>query len=221
MRDIVSIIRSIVREELNNHRAPDLGVVTQVFPGPGENNHEVNVRLRDTGLEIERVPVAVARLGLSILPRVDDLVIVAFAGGDLNAPIVIGSLYDSENRPPEAGALDAVYEPPDDSDDSVRRVFVRTPGGGEITLTDGALTIVLGGTEVTVNDGGDVTITSQAKIVIEASADIELSASGSMSLEAAAALTLKGATVKIEGQGQAEIKAPAVALAGMTQFRSS
>lgn len=221
MRDIVSIIRAIVREELSGHRAPDLGVVTQVFPGPGENNHEVNVRLRDTGLEIERAPVAVARPGLSILPRVGDLVMVAFAGGDLNAPVVIGSLYDSENRPPEAGALDAVYEPPDNSDDSVRRVFVRTPGGGEVTLTDGALTIALGGTEVVVNDGGDVTITSQAKVVIDAGGDVEISASGSMTLEAGTALNLKGVTVKVEGQGQAEIKAAAIALAGMTQFRSS
>ena len=221
MRGIVPIIRAIVREELADHRAPDLGLVTQVFPGPGENNHEVSVRLRETGLEIKRAPVAVVRPGWSILPRVGDLVMVAFAGGDINSPVVIGSLYDSECRPPDAGPLDAVYEPPDESDDSVRRLFVRTPGGGEITLTDAALTIALGGTEVVVNDGGDVTITSQSKVVIDASADIEISASGSMSLEAAATLTLKGATVKIEGQGQAEIKAPAIALAGLTQFRSS
>ena len=103
----------------------------------------------------------------------------------------------------------------------MRRVFVRTPGGGEVTLTDGALTIALGGTEVVVNDGGDVTITSQAKVVIDAGGDVEISASGSMTLEAGTALNLKGVTVKVEGQGQAEIKAAAIALAGMTQFRSS
>ena len=67
----------------------------------------------------------------------------------------------------------------------------------------------------------DVTITSQAKVVINAGGDVEISASGSMSIEAATSLQLKGATVKVEGQGQAEIKAPAIALAGMTQFRSS
>jgi phage baseplate assembly protein gpV len=222
MRDLVQIIRSIVREELAGHRAPDLGVVTKVFPGDGgEGNHEVSVRLRETGLEIERVPVCVARPGFSLLPRAGDLVVLAFVGGDLNAPVVIGSLYDSENRPPEAGALEAVYEPPDAGDDGVRRLFMRTPGGGEITLTDGSLTVALGGTEVVVNDGGDVTVTAKAKVVIEASADIEIRASGSMSLEAAAELRLKGATVAIEGQGQAEIKAPAIALAGMTQFRAS
>ena len=164
MRDIVSIIRAIVREELSGHRAPDLGVVTQVFPGRA-NNHEVNVRLRDTSLEIERAPVAVARPGLSILPRVGDLVMVAFAGGIFNAPVVIGrstilkiaaGSRRADTRVRAAGRFRRQRAPR----------FVRTPGAEEHALTDGALTVALGGTEVVVNDGGDVTITSQAKVVI-------------------------------------------------------
>jgi uncharacterized protein involved in type VI secretion and phage assembly len=222
MSDLLSAIRSIVREEMGAHRAADLAIVTQTFPGDGSSgNHQVNVRLRETGLEILRAPVAVPRPGVSLLPRTGDLVVVAFIGGDLNSPVVLGALYDSERRPPQAGPLDAVYAPPDDSDDGVRRIFLRTPGGGEVTLTDSALTVSLGGTEMVVNDGGDVTVTSKAKVAIEASADITVKASGALTLEATSGVTIKGATVKIEGQGQAEIKAPAVALSGMTQFKAS
>jgi hypothetical protein len=134
---------------------------------------------------------------------------------------VLGALYDSKIHPPQGGPLDAVYEPPDDSDDSVRRIFLRTPGGGEITLTDKALTVSLGGTEIVVNDGGDVTVTSQAKVSIEASSDISVKASGALTLEATSEVKIKGTTVTIEGQGKAEVKAPAIAMSGMTQFKAS
>jgi phage baseplate assembly protein gpV len=222
MGDIIDTIRAIVREELVRRRGAELAVVTETFPGDGgDGNHQVSARLHESGLEIVQAPVAVARPGVSLLPRVGDTVVVAFIGGDLNSPVVLGAVYDAEQRPPEAAALDAVYEPDDAGDTSIRRVYLRTPGGGEVTLTDGALTVALGGTELVVNDGGDVSVSSQTKVVVEAASDIEIKASANLKLEAAAEVAIKGATVKIEGQGQAELKAPAVALAGMTQFRAS
>jgi hypothetical protein len=139
----------------------------------------------------------------------------------LNAPVVLGSLYDAVNRPPEADPLDAVYEPDDPGDGSVRRLYLRSPGGGEITLTDGALSVALGGTELVINDGGEITISSQSKVVVEAAGDVEVKASANLRLEAAAEVSIKGVAVKIEGQGAAEVKAPALTLAGMTQFRAS
>lgn len=222
MGDVIDTIRAIVREELVRQRSAELAIVTHVFPGDGsDGNHQVSARLRETGLEIVQAPVAVARPGMSLLPRVGDTVVIVFVGGDLNAPVVLGAVYDADIRPPEADALDAVYEPDDPGDSAIRRVYLRTPGGGEVTLTDGALTVALGGTELVVNDGGDVTINSQAKVVVEAAGDIEVKASANLVLEAASEVSIKGATVKIEGQGQVEVKAPAVALAGATQFRAS
>ena len=40
--------------------------------------------------------------------------IVAFVGGDLNGPVVLGFLYDDQRHPPKADADEVVYEVPDD-----------------------------------------------------------------------------------------------------------
>jgi uncharacterized protein involved in type VI secretion and phage assembly len=163
----------------------------------------------------------VARPGVSLLPRVGDLVVVAFMGGDLLRPVVLGSIYHADQKPPEAAALDQLYQPDDEADDAVLRVALRTPGGGEITVTDAALTVSLGGTEVIVNDGGDVEIKSQGNVTIESAADVTIKASGGITLEATGALSLKGATAKLEGSGQAEVKAAAISIAGITQLKAS
>src|SRR5260370_29587988 len=89
MSDIVATLGAIVRDELSRRRALELGTVTQLKPKTGDDddgNHQVNIQLR-SGVELQRVPVAVGRLGLSALPNVGDLIIVDFIGGDLNAPV--------------------------------------------------------------------------------------------------------------------------------------
>ena len=71
MSDMVDIIRAIVRDEMARRRSPELGLVTAVQSRDSDgsdNNHQVNVRLRASGVELQRVPVAAARLGLSLLP---------------------------------------------------------------------------------------------------------------------------------------------------------
>jgi uncharacterized protein involved in type VI secretion and phage assembly len=219
--DLVATVRAIVRHELAAVRPPELGIVTAVFPHDAESsdgNHQVSVRLQASGLELQNAPVAVGRLGLSALPRVDDLVVVAFAAGDLNAPVVLGSLYDEQNHPPGAKATEVVYQPPDDEESGVRRLYVELPGGAKLTVDDETVWVEAGDTQVKIAKDGDVTVQAKGKIRLEAQGDLELEASGKLSLSAKGDVKIEGASVTVEGKSAAKLKGAQVSLAGNTQF---
>lgn len=221
MSDLIGTLRAIVRDELARMRAPELGTVTQVFPRDGDgskNNHQVNLRLRGSGVELQRVPVAVGRLGLSALPREGDLMLVAFVGGDLNAPVALVSVYDDQVHPPVAQPFEVVYQPPDEADAGVRRVHLELPNGTAVTLGDDKLEVVLGGTTVVVGRDGDVAIEAQGKVRLASQGNLELEASGDLTLTAQGQLTLKGLSATLEGQSEAKVKGAKVGLAGMTEF---
>ncbi len=219
MSDVVTMLRAIVREELTHHRCPELGIVTEVFPGDGnENNHEVSVRLRATGVELKHAAVSVGRLGISMLPEVGDLVLLAFVAGDINVPVVIGSIYDNEKQAPKAGPLETIYKPFGDQDSSIRRLHVELASGSTLTMGDDKLQIESGGTKVVIENDGDVTVKSAAAVSIESSGDITLDAGGNLQLAAKQSVTIKGQSTTVEGQADAKLKSPAVTLAGMTSF---
>src|SRR5262245_53702851 len=96
-------IRRIVREEMLSLRFAELGLVQESHPhadAGDDDNYACTVRLRDTGLVLPRVPVACGRKGFASIPDAGDLVLIQFIGGDINAPIITGSLYNDEDRPP-------------------------------------------------------------------------------------------------------------------------
>jgi phage baseplate assembly protein gpV len=224
MSDMMAVLRAIVRDELARRSGPQLGVVTSVFPhdsGSSDGNHQVNVKLRETGVELQRVPVAVGRLGLSMLPKVDELVIVVFVNDDLNAPIVVGSVYDESVQPPVGKAEELVYMPTDPDDSSIRRLHVELGNGSLITFDDEKLTVQLGGTEVVIKKDGDVSVKGAGKLEVKTDADMKFEASGNLEIKAQGDLKISGVSVTVEGQGAAKLKAPAVTLAGNTQFSPS
>ncbi|MCI5137537.1 MAG: hypothetical protein D3922_03780, partial [Candidatus Electrothrix sp. AR1] len=61
----LSQLRTLIREELQALRLADIAVVTAVFPHEegDTNNCECNVQLRESGLELHKVPVAVPHIG--------------------------------------------------------------------------------------------------------------------------------------------------------------
>ena len=64
MSSLIEVLRAIIRDEIAARRPPELGIVTQVHPGDGDaGNHQADLRLRASGLELARVPVAVPRRG--------------------------------------------------------------------------------------------------------------------------------------------------------------
>lgn len=224
MTQPLSALRSIVREEQDRRRFAELALVTQIFPkssDSGKENHQVGIRLLSTDVELLRAPVVVGRVGLAALPRVGDLVVVVFVNGDLNAPIVIGSLYDHQQHPPKAAGDEVVYQVPDDAAAGVRRLHLELPSGATVTLDDDTLAITLGDTSVQVERDGNVEIKSASGITISSSADLTLEAQGNIGIKAQGKLELSGATLTAEGQGTATLKAPSVSLAGVTQFSPS
>lgn len=224
MSELIATLRALVRAELARVRSPALGAVTKTYPRTGDDakdNHQVDLKLLDSSLELPRVPVAVPRLGLSALPTVGDLLLVVFVGGDLNAPIAVGCVYDDTVHPPVASDGEVVYQPPEDEDASVRRVHLELKNGGKLTIDDDKLTIELGATSLVINRDGDLTVKAKGKVRIESESDLELVAGGSLKLEATGDLTGKGANATVEGTGAAKLKGPAITLAGNTQFSAS
>ena len=220
--DVMAMLRAIVRDELTRLRAPELGVVTSVYAREddgNDGNHQVNVKLCASAVELQRVPIVVSRPGWSALPNQGDLMLVAFVGGDLNAPVVVGSLYSDEAHPPIAKPHEIVYVAPDADDSAVRRMHFELANGNTFTIKDETLEVVMGGTTITVQKDGDVEIKSPGKVTISADGDLSLSASGNVSVSAQRDLSLKGTTsATLEGSAAATVKGPQISLAGITQF---
>jgi phage baseplate assembly protein gpV len=223
--ELMTTLRAIVRDELARLRSPELGVVTRAYTrddDSNDGNHQVNVKLCASGVELQRVPIVVTRAGWSALPNDGDLMLVNFVGGDLNAPVAVGSLYSDQAHPPVAKPHEIVYLAPDDDDSAVRRMHFELANGNTFTIKDDTLEVVMGGTTVTLNKDGDVEIKSAGKVSIDADGDFSVTASGNVSITAQGDLALKGATsATLEGSASATVKGPQVSLAGITQFSPS
>lgn len=128
------------------------------------------------------VPMAGHQRGMWLVPDVGDEVVVAFQGGDPSSPVVIGSLWNGKDAPPEsmdgAGRNDrkvlcsrnGVKITLDDQD-GMERFQVETPGGQKLVLEDGP-------GEVTIADqnGNSIKLTAGGVKVV-ASARVEVAAS--------------------------------------------
>jgi len=199
-------IQKIVREELQQVRTAELAIVREQHPhasASDQDNYACTVTLRDSQIVLNEVPVATGQIGAASIPAVGDLVLVEFVGGDINAPIIVGRLYNDEDRPPEnadgkavlhlplgAGDSDAVHVELESGD--ARRLVLKLGNGLELTLADDdpAVKVDVGGGSATVEiakDGG---------VKLQSNGSLELKA-GEIKVEAQGQLTLKGATVNI------------------------
>ena len=131
--DLFETLRKLVRHELRQQRFAELGVVQAVYASdPG--NHDADVVLHATQLVLRHVPLMTPRKGIASLPDVGDLVLVQFLGGDINRPVVVGTLYNGDDRPPEHAEGQWVLQlpsGPDAAEDGVR-LEIRQDGPGRL-----------------------------------------------------------------------------------------
>ncbi|EDM74221.1 hypothetical protein PPSIR1_14730 [Plesiocystis pacifica SIR-1] len=164
MTDLVDIIRAIVRDELATLRLGDLGVVTSVFAHAEDDTHnyECSVQLRESDLELRKVPMTTPHVGMVSTPRVGDLVLVSYVGGDPNRPIVVGRLYSDEANPPEHAEDELVLQAPYDDETSIK------------IDAEQSVIVTTGKNVITVEKDGDVSIAGEADLKITVSGNVAL-----------------------------------------------
>jgi uncharacterized protein involved in type VI secretion and phage assembly len=229
---IVPVLEAIVREQILDRRGIELGIVSAVYTnagGGGDNNLAVDLRIRGSALELPHVPVAVGRLGLSVVPREGDLAVVGFVSGDLDGAMVLGFVYDEQNRPPDAQPDEIVYAVPEDENDDTRRLAVLLPSGNSVIVQDTKVSISMGSTSVTIEADGDVQIQAGGGISLQASGDfsvsasgdITLSADGSVSVQGGSSAALKAPSVTVQADADATLKGATTTIAGVVSFSAS
>jgi uncharacterized protein involved in type VI secretion and phage assembly len=199
-------IQQIVREEVGRIRTAELATVQKqhAHTSSGDSdNYACTVVLRDSGIVLSHVPVATGRIGSASIPAVGELVLVQFLNGDVNSPVIVGRLYNDDDRPPANDDGQAILHLPlgaSDSDavhvelhsGSTRKAIVKLGSGLDVTVQDDDPVIKIdvgGNASLKIGKDGGIKIESQGAFEIKGSSDIKIEASGQ--------LTLKGATVNI------------------------
>jgi uncharacterized protein involved in type VI secretion and phage assembly len=138
-------------------------------------------------------------MGGYFLPEVNDEVLVAFENGDIDHPIILGSLWSGKLKPPEKNA----------SGKNDRRL-IKSRSGHQVILDDTA-----GSEKIDIIDKSGrnlITIkTSSNTIEITSAQDIILKAQGKISLECSQLEFKARATAKLESSGNMDLKATGIA----------
>jgi uncharacterized protein involved in type VI secretion and phage assembly len=153
-----------------------------------EGRGRIRVRLLALDLELWASVVAPSAgngYGASFVPRIDEIVVLAFVSPEL--PLVLGSIWSG------AGAAPAEADPQEDvyvirtpsgvvvelDDGDGPRVSLTTPQGYSIVITDG-----IGG-EIAITRGGQSVTLTPSEINVQSSGPIKVQAGGDVSIQAA------------------------------------
>lgn len=227
---IVNTLQEIIRHEMRNLRIAELGLVEAVYPhnasGDGDN-YGCDVRLKNSGLLLKRVPVATGHIGTAAIPNIDDLVLLTFDKGDINQPIIIGRLYNDEDRPPLNKPDEVIFRLPLAKADNKtikaairnhqdqaepREMIIEMPPQITVRISDGAVRATAGKTEMILeqpnSSGGAVTVvTGRTKITMDQDGDVTVEAAGSMAIKANGSMSLEAQKIDIKSNTSVNIEA--------------
>jgi phage baseplate assembly protein gpV len=229
MSTLINTFQEIIRHELQSVRIAEMGLVEEVYPhsdSGDDDNYGADVRLKNSGLLLKRVPVATGHIGTAAIPNIGDLVLLTFQNGDINQPIIIGRLYSDDDRPPPNKPDEVIFRLPleksDDKsilgairnledNDPPREIIFEMPPKITVRITDGAVRATAGKTEMHLDQqggsGGTVTVTSgRTKMVMNQDGEITIEAATDLSIKAATSLSLEGTKVNIKSQGPMTIQ---------------
>jgi uncharacterized protein involved in type VI secretion and phage assembly len=177
-----------------------LGRVRIQFPTLGDNIEGIWARVA--------LPGAGPDAGLSMLPQIDDEVVVGFEHGDTRRPVVLGALHNAVDKPHEkmrgqqdGGSL-VVYGRQDAEIDLQKQLVIHAKDAMTVKIDGGS------------NGQGDIKHESAATFELKAGTTMKIESTGEMTIKSSAGitvdatgtLTLKGAMVDISAQSTLNLK---------------
>lgn len=182
----------------NNNDPDNLGRVKIQYPWSKESEESDWVRVSTL--------MAGSEQGFFFMPEVEQEVLVAFVNADVNAPIIIGALWNTNSLPPQESddgknnirkirsrsGHEIVFD--DNDEGSAQKLEISSSSGHKIILDDTS-----GSEKISIEDksGGKIELdASSNKISIISSMDVAIEATN-IGIEASGELTLKGALIKI------------------------
>ena len=196
--------QGVVPAVVTNNNDPDShGRIKVKFPWLDDTKESNWARVASVGAGNQR--------GIQWLPEVNDEVLVAFEQGDFNRPIILGGLWNGQDKMPETQANTIK------NGKVVRRVwktrlghtirFVDDDSEKYIEIVDSAqgTTIKLDAQNKTldITCKGDITINSTGKTTVKATGNLDMSSSANVTLKG-------GANVNVEASGQLVLKGSVV-----------
>lgn len=213
-----------------------LGEVVRIHGDP-EGAHRIFVRVPTVGMDglwarLARVQASPGH-GVHFLPQPGDEVLVGWLHDDPGQPVVLGSVHSLRRPPPleaqPGPAVSALVSPGRSTlefDDRSGTLALRTPGGREVTLSDGLRQLRLSdaqGNEV-VMDGQGLRVASTGDLHLKCEGRLTLEALGGATLKSAGDVDVQGLNVRCHAQigfaGQGAITAE-VTSAGMTTVKGA
>ncbi len=197
--ELIDTLQQLIRREIERVRTIEIGIVEEIHPHAAEDdsdNYACSVRLRDSGIALPSIPVAASRIGVTSIPAEGDLVLVQFIGGDVNHPVVVGSLYSDQQRPPvnDDGTL-VMHLPPGAADDEAVHVELHSVDKREFSISLG------NGVKLWLRDDDP-----SVELDIGGKCTLSIASDGEVSLESQGDLSFKGNAITLEAQGTMTLK---------------
>lgn len=207
---LFSSISRIARHEASARPVASVGKVTGIHPNEAAPaDHAVSVQLRDSGIILNRVPIAVGAMGFAAIPAVEDLVVIVFLEGDYHSPVVVGRLYHPDQEPPKHKDGQIVLRLPSGASTpdleceitgDPPAVSLKLPGEVLIEVVKEKITLAVGDITVTVDAAGGGRMEFAA-----GSSKITMKKDGDVTVKAAGKLKLEGSEVEISGQAKVKV----------------
>lgn len=154
------------------------------------------------------VPMAGASSGTYYIPNVGDEVLVAFEQGDVNAPYVLGCLWNTAAPPPVSSPEPQVWLIKTPAGNTIKlaeqpaAITLETAAGEKIEMASGKIRITTGDSSVELTSSGVTvsggSISLQGKQAIDISApNVTIKSDSAMTVQSSGVCTVTGSIVKI------------------------
>jgi len=147
--------------------------------------------------------------GAYFIPEIEDEVLVAFLEGDIEYPIIIGSLWNQENTPPHVtddNTIRAIksksgHEVIFNDKEGSEKLEVKSSNGQSVVLDAANKKIKVedpSGSFIEIDANSNaISIKSSMEIKISAGSNVSIEGTGNVDIKAGGILTLQGALVRI------------------------